>query len=55
MHNLSKNFRFDRFIPFRDSNHLNMIEYVMMHKDSPPDWLTETFEIDPSSTFDEKE
>lgn len=32
-----------------------MIEYVMMHKDSPPDWLTETFEIDPSSTFDEKE
>ncbi len=32
-----------------------MIEYVIMHKDSPPEKLFENFEIDPSSTFDEKE
>lgn len=32
-----------------------MIEYVIMNKDSPPEKMLEEFEIDPSSTFDEKE
>ncbi len=32
-----------------------MIEYVIMHKDSPPDNMFDGFETDPASTFDEKE
>lgn len=32
-----------------------MIEYVILNKDSPPEKMFEGFEIDPSSTFDEKE